>query len=290
MLKSLRFWTGAVVAFDIGLVVSAIYFWDWLIGDTGSPSDVIRNAFLVGGAPIAALLAVWRSKVAERGLQNDRYQKGAEMLGSSVLSVRLGGIYALQQLATEHPEEYHVQILRLLCIFVRQSAPNSSMENGTVLATGRTDYVTNYPNTPSPDVQAALNAIGNRTTRQIQIENISGYGPDLQNSYLRGANCSNGNFAHAILAFCDLSNALFVDSKLNDVMFHDAKLTSAIFSFKGASPAKGLTQDLLDIACAEENHFPYLKGVKDAVTGKQMHWSGKILPDSNLQECLSRPT
>ena len=39
------------------------------------------------------------------------------MLGSEVLSVRLGGIYALARLAREHPEEYHVQIMRLLLCF-----------------------------------------------------------------------------------------------------------------------------------------------------------------------------
>ena len=41
------------------------------------------------------------------------------MLGSGVLSVRLGGIYALERLAKEHPEEYHIQIMELLCSFVR---------------------------------------------------------------------------------------------------------------------------------------------------------------------------
>ena len=78
-------------------------------------------------------LAIWRSTVAERqsatsqlqsetaqrGLLNERYQKGAEMLGSAVLAVRLGGIYALDRLAREHPEAYHLQIMNLLCAFVR---------------------------------------------------------------------------------------------------------------------------------------------------------------------------
>ena len=41
------------------------------------------------------------------------------MLGSEVLSVRLGGIYALQRLAEEWPDQYHIQIMRLFCAFVR---------------------------------------------------------------------------------------------------------------------------------------------------------------------------
>ena len=105
-----------------------------------SPSTTIRNVGLVIGGIIAMVLAIWRSIVAdrqskasqrlaetshgqaetsERGLLNERYQKGAEMLGSKILIVRLGGIYALQRLAKEHAEQYHVQIMRLFCAFVR---------------------------------------------------------------------------------------------------------------------------------------------------------------------------
>ena len=85
-----------------------------------------RNVGLMIGGAVALVFAVWRSWVAHKqadtarqGLLNERYQKGAEMLGNNVLSVRLGGIYALERLAAEHPEQYHVQIMKLLCAFVR---------------------------------------------------------------------------------------------------------------------------------------------------------------------------
>ena len=41
------------------------------------------------------------------------------MLGSELLSVRLGGIHALVRIAEEHRSEYHIQIMELLCAFVR---------------------------------------------------------------------------------------------------------------------------------------------------------------------------
>ena len=120
------FWwiAGVVATLAIG-VVSSWFFWEDLRGDEESLSTTIRNLGLVEGGIIAIVLAVWRSIVAQRqadaalqqaetglrqadtseqGLLNDRYQKGAEMLGNYVLSVRLGGIYALQSLAEEHPE------------------------------------------------------------------------------------------------------------------------------------------------------------------------------------------
>ena len=61
--------------------------------------------FFLFAAFFSIPIAIWRSTVAEQqaitaqsGLFNERYQKGAEMLGSKVLSVRLGGIYALRTL------------------------------------------------------------------------------------------------------------------------------------------------------------------------------------------------
>lgn len=39
------------------------------------------------------------------------------MLGSEVLAVRLGGIYALQSLAMEDPEQYITSILHVLSAF-----------------------------------------------------------------------------------------------------------------------------------------------------------------------------
>ena len=120
-----------------------ICFWGWLHPEaptTVSNSETLRNVgFLIGGA-LAFMFAAWRGWVAERqadaaqrqaetalrqaetadrGLLNDRYQKAAEMLGSNVIAVRLGGIYALQGLAERHPEEYHVPVMQQLCSFVR---------------------------------------------------------------------------------------------------------------------------------------------------------------------------
>ena len=124
--RSTWFWiiTWFVLVVAAASVISIMY-WDWLC-IRESNGSTIRNIILAAVAVIALPLAVWRSKVAElqadtaqRGLLNERYQKGAEMLGSKVLAVRLGGIYALARLAREHPGDYHTQIMNLLCAFVR---------------------------------------------------------------------------------------------------------------------------------------------------------------------------
>ena len=167
-------WIVAWVMFVlIAAVVFSSMFWCWLsAGESGSTA--IRNLGLVVAAIVALPLAIWRSIVAERqaataqrqsetaqrGLLNERYQKGSEMLGSHVLSVRLGGIYALTRLAREHPGDYHTQIMSLLCAFV---APLPAGKYG-----GRMKK--QDPNKVREDVQAVMSAICVRSKLQIEIE------------------------------------------------------------------------------------------------------------------------
>ena len=126
----------AAIATAVLAIVPSIMFWGWLSGGE-SGSTTIRNIALVAAGVFTLLLAIWRGVVANRqantaqqGLLNERYQKGAAMLGSEVLSVRLGGIYALQRLAEESPGQYHIQIMRLFCAFVRLPTRDQSLESG----------------------------------------------------------------------------------------------------------------------------------------------------------------
>ena len=146
-----------------------VILWGWLT-DEESGSTTIRNLGLVVAAIIGLPLAIWRSivaacqadaalhqaKTAQRGLLNERYQKGAEMLGSEMLPVRLGGICALAHLAREHPGEYHMQIIRVLCAFVR-NAPVVGKEKQDIKRIRE-------------DVQAVMTVLGERSAGQIKIE------------------------------------------------------------------------------------------------------------------------
>ena len=101
-----RIWIALVVVVPVVGGFLSWVFWDHLHDSQESLSSTIRNLALVIGGIDAALLAIWRSRVAERqaaaarsqvatgeqGLLSERFQRGAEVLGSDVLSVRLGGI------------------------------------------------------------------------------------------------------------------------------------------------------------------------------------------------------
>ena len=111
------FWITLSVAVLIVEVLLVVVLWDWLAGDE-SGSATIRNVGLVIAGSLAIPLAIWRAVVADKqassaqhqtaiaqqGLLNERYQKAAEMLGSDVLSVRIGGVHTLRDLAMEQPQ------------------------------------------------------------------------------------------------------------------------------------------------------------------------------------------
>ena len=114
-------------------------FWDWLRmvpQDYESGTATVRNLGLLVTAIMpcrlvygAGFVAHRQAETAQQGLLNERYQKGAEMLGSEVLSVRLGSIYALARLAEEHPEQYHVPIIQLFCTSVRSSTKSKESQD-----------------------------------------------------------------------------------------------------------------------------------------------------------------
>ena len=216
---------GVTVVVTIAL---AVILWEWLNGgDSGSTT--VRNVALVLMGVIALPLALWRSVVADRqaktaqqGLLNERYQKGAEMLGSNVLSVRLAGIYALQSLAAEH-QQYHIQIMSLFCAFGRLPTRDQSLE---------AEQAPVQPDAPlgiRQDVESVMEALGHRTETQKALERKENYrldmrGAELSEAQIMGADLSNAMFHHS-----NLSGAHFSNTDLTDAFLVDANLSRAQF-------------------------------------------------------------
>ena len=339
---SVYFWMGLGVIVAV-LAIMAVgswlswSFWDHLHGKGEPLAPTIRNVALVIAAPIALALAIWRSAVAgrqaniaqqqaelaqqqadlaERGFLNERYQKGAEMLGSEVLSVRLGGIYALQRLAEEHPVQYHIQIMRLFSAFARNptkdGVPTSMLRE---------------------DVNAVLQAILDRGQNGIELENREQFSFDLTGSDLRGAylghadlaqvilvsakligvelreaNLSDADLRHADLSDAHLSgarlnnadlfnsnltNANFIRADLSNTYLYEANLTNATidltdFSFARLDDANlsdatvsrstGLSQRELDRAWAEPDKPPRVTACIDSETGERLEWHDNPCP------------
>ena len=229
---------GVATILSIGAVLSWL-FWGQLHGEDESGSTTIRNIALILAAPIALVLAIWRSIVAERqaetnqrGLLNERYQKGAEMLGSGVLSVRLGGIYALRRLAEEHPE-YHIQIMGLFCAFVRHPTEDSGRKVEKVELSD-SDL---EPQTLRMDVQEVMEAIRDRSKAGTALEKSNDFRLNFEAANLSCLVLQNANLSSAIFFAANLSGARLNKADLSETILWDANLSGARLSGANLSKA-----------------------------------------------------
>ncbi|MBG6148642.1 hypothetical protein IWQ51_006809 [Labrenzia sp. EL_142] len=205
-------------------------------------SVIFRNFGLLILALIALPLAVWRSWVAhqqariankqhllsEKGLIIDRFQRGAQMLESDELSVRLAGIYALRELVKSDPNETYIMVQDLLFDFVRERskarAPDKNKE---------------YPAFP-PDLQKALEAasvLRECTPLGTEMESLANWKPNLEHANLARVSLSELNLFNAILYranLCkaliyntDLTNAALIRVNMSHVSMSEAKLIGA---------------------------------------------------------------
>ena len=200
----------------------------------GQAEAALKQAEAMQDQAKAALREAETSKnhtqTSQLSLLNERYQKGAEMIGNGVLSVRLGGIYALESLAKEKPEQYHVQIMRLFCDLVRH--PTREGDN---------------------DVQAVLRAIATRRDADIKLEKQENFRLNLTKANLTKIDLTEAKLADSDLTGADLTNADLIGADLTGANLTKANLTGA-----DLSNVKGLTQEQLNTAHADSSRKPTL--------------------------------
>lgn len=320
-----------IVAWSAIVLLTTVALWvvfpAWLTRSE-SGSTTLRNMGLLVGAAIGLPLAIWRSTITERQadaahyqseiaariLLNERFQRGAEMLGSETLSVRLGGLYALARLSEKHPEHYHVEVMRLFCAFARypvgKPVENISLTNGGHLA-GDAQYTVGYekagtelaeerrekddrPPRVREDVQAVMDLLRRRSEKHIELEQKANFRLDLRGVKLRFGSLAKMNLDGAFLMKADLSNTIlspetsFVDANLSGADLENANLVGANLSgtqFTGSEdadprsepPATGLIQEQLDRSKADPSHPPVLNGVLDSNTNKPLVWNGRCV-------------
>ena len=242
------FWwvAGIAAVLVIGGLLSW-HYWEEIRGEQDSLSETVRNLGLVIGGAIAILLAVWRSIVSERqantaqqGLLNERYQQGADMLGNNVLSVRLGGIYALERLAAEHPQQYYVQIMKLLCAFVRH--PTEDEDYQKKLAERNKDLST--PHSQREDARAAMDFIGSRDETRVEIEESQDFSLNLMGADLSHAQIGRANLSGSMLRNANLSNAEISSADLSRAHLQGAVMKSAHLMFIDFTDARASDADL----------------------------------------------
>lgn len=149
----------------------------------------------------------------------DTPQEGTKIMLSPVLLERLNGIYVLQHLAREYLEQYHIQIMRQFCAFVCD--PPIARE-ATDLLLGK-------------DVQAVMDAIGDRSKEGIGLENKESFNLDFSSANLNGlmlkdADLSSANFREASLSHTDLWGSNLFKAQCQNAKFYCSGLVGVNLS------------------------------------------------------------
>ena len=157
----------------------------WLVSTKGLTGTTRLNELsrvrvalvLIVVAALAAAVAVYAFRLSSRDRrrehaerqQNERFMRAIDQLGHPALDVRLGGIYSLERLAQESPED-HGPIIEILAAFVREHAPwparvtaRSGDGHGQGRGSARGGNGIERRSRPATDVQAAVTILGRRT-------------------------------------------------------------------------------------------------------------------------------
>lgn len=234
---------GAVVILTLGRLLYALVD----VGSTVDQSAPIRNYALLLAAIIGVPFLVWRSfvaqkqvDVAEQGQITDRINNAVQGLGAEKtvkdgeddktvpnIEVRVGAIYALERIAQDS-ERDHIQIMEILCAYIRENAPADS----AVTFITETDEEPDADEIrawarqlegPRTDIRVALEVIGRRSKKQIALERVAevrgstvGYRLDLRDTCVQGVDISELDFDHALFDKAQMRGADLIGAQMDE--------------------------------------------------------------------------
>src|SRR6266508_4130699 len=231
-------------AIAVGLLVIAVLVLlvpAWLVPSSVTPAQSqalqaqndLRTTLLqsIGGLfLIAGVVATWRQvqltrhqlEILREGQITERFTRAIEQLGSDNLDVRLGGIYALERIASSSKVD-RGPILEVLTAYVRGHSPwpPAGWEYGAATPPEPDDRQLASLQFRKPDVQAVVAILGRRDTLDHA---------NLRNSSLRGVQGRNTRLRGAVLKQADLTKALLQGADLQGADLQRADLTGANLS------------------------------------------------------------
>jgi hypothetical protein len=186
-----------------------------------------------------------QQELTERGQVTDRYTKAIDQLDSKALTVRLGGLYALERIAQDSPDD-RPMIAEVLCAYAR-TAPRPKPPARRVkdrygdMLTAAAPVLAPVTGPASltvraPDVQSAVTILGRWQDRLGEPPpDLDLHGADLQGARLEGAqlqkaNLTNARLEDAWLQGAQLQGAKLEDARLQGAILHRAQLQGAVLS------------------------------------------------------------
>lgn len=258
--------------------------------------------------------------VAEEKQVTERFTQAINQLGNEGnITVRLGGIYALERISKDSPKD-HWTIMEVLTSFIQEKSPlpksAKPMEQQSAGTENPSEVEEQLPEKVTKDVQAALTVIGRRdakndpkkTNRKIDLSrtflvkanliaaNLSG--ADLSGATLSGgADLSEANLSGATLIVADLSRSCLIAADLTRTNFSGADLTRATLSGADLTLANLSGADLIetDLTLADLSkanlvgaNFRGAKGLNSGQVKAAKNWEDAYY-DENFCQQLGLP-
>jgi hypothetical protein len=136
---------------------------------------------------ITAYIGYRNFKVTEDKQVTERFSKSIEHLGNEKIDIRLGGIYALEQISIDS-SKYHWTIMEILSAFVREKSKETSSKKLEKM---------------KEDIQAALTVMNRRCAEQdpqgekINLMQVNLKLVEFQAANISGVNLSRSDFTSA---------------------------------------------------------------------------------------------
>ena len=267
--------TIGVVAVLILTVLITIYKWDWLIGNE-SGSAVIRNFLIVIATIIAFPLALWRIHVARLSILYDRLQKGVELLGHNSESVRIGGICVLENLAKEKSDQFHIQVVQTISAFIRTSSQKPNKENNLNKAAIKPSTEDLNQN---EDIYEAMNYLGKRTKKQLEIENKHNFKPNIRDAKLVRLGLLNLNLSSIYMFRIKLLDSVFFSVNMSRTKMLSANIEKTTLH-KVNLEESDLTDSKLKQVDLNSTNLKKAKLNSSTITNTDFH--GVVLEETDL--------
>jgi hypothetical protein len=205
-------------------------------------------------------------ELTRQGQASERFTRAIDQLGSDRLEVRLGGIYGLEQIAQQAPDN-RLAVTQVLIAYLHRSSPAAARP------TTKPAESTTQPVEPlrvrAPDVQAALTILVRRkplaTDPRLDLSDLDLRGADISGQILvtnlRITALRVGDLRDADLRGTDLRGATFSQVYLEGADFRGADLRGA--DLEHARPPMG-------------RRSSRIRGISCPRTGSTREWTRPI--------------
>lgn len=216
--------------------------------DRADALNAVRQTVLTAfaGVTVFASLAYTARTylLSRRGQVTDRFRSAVEQLASPELEIRMGGIYSLEHVLAESPQD-HMSVVSVLAAYIRNRTNAAQVSVGLLPEDRNADRpLPDWGTQPPRDVQAAVDVLARRpyryeprridlrgavliglTLRSFEFSTAPRLSPMfLTSADLRRADLRGTDFQRTILNGADLRRAWLHDTRLAGVPLHGADL------------------------------------------------------------------